>query len=406
MNNKTKNIVIIINYCVFTLIMLVNCIYNSTNWFILMSLYFIFLTSYSINTFFLHDPLNKEKNLKKHNLLIFVVYFLEVCLIFLINRLDITNISAGLYLFILSDIVVNQSFSTGLIAFFTLYTISSVSILIKLHYDNIKAISAILLNLPIFIVVYIIFFLINHLLKQTELIEAALKDITVKKLEKDSMYNDLKEAYERVETITALKERNRIAREIHDTVGHTLTTVLVEMEAAKRLIKKDIDFAESKLNLAQSQVRKGLNDIRSSVRMLEKGQDIFDFYSEIESIIGETEKHSEVIIKAQIDYNIAFTKSQEKVILSALLEGLANGIRHGKSSAFLFKLYLNSEKVLFSLEDNGRGADIVTHGFGLRAMRERILELNGSFDISSKLGEGFGIYIIFPYGKKSDGKIS
>ncbi|WP_246615481.1 sensor histidine kinase [Clostridium thailandense] len=272
----------------------------------------------------------------------------------------------------------------------------------KLNFENTKAVSAILLDLPIFIIVYIIFFLINHLLKQTEVIEAALKDITVKKLEKDSMYNDLKEAYERVENITALKERNRIAREIHDTVGHTLTTVLVELEAARRLIKKDLELAESKLNLAQNQVRKGLNDIRSSVRILENGQDILDFYSDLESIIAETEKHSEAIIKAQIDYDIVLNKGQEKVILSALLEGLANGIRHGKSSAFLFKLYKNKEKVLFSLEDNGKGSDIVTYGFGLRAMRERILELNGSLDISSKLGEGFGIYITFPYYKKSD----
>ncbi len=395
MNSKAKNIVIIINYCIFTLIMLVDCIYNSTNWFILMSLYFILLTTYSINTFFLHDPLNKWGILKKHNLLILAVYILEVCLIFLINRFDSSHISIGLYLFMLADIVVNQGLIGGITAFFTLYAISGVSILSKLDYDNVSAISSTLLNLPIFIVVYIIFFLINHLLKQTELIEAALKEVTVKKLEKDSMYNDLKEAYERVESITALKERNRIAREIHDTVGHTLTTVLVEMEAAKRLIKKDIDLAESKLNLAQGQVRKGLNDIRGSVRILENGQDILDFYSDIKSIIAETEKHSGAIIKAQIDYNIALTKAQEKVIISALLEGLSNGIRHGKSSAFLVKLYLDNEKVYFSLEDNGRGADIVTYGFGLRAMRERILELNGSLDISSKLGEGFSVYISF-----------
>lgn len=397
MNNKTKSIVIVINYCVFTLTMLVDCIYNNANWFMLMSLYFIFLTSYSINTFFLHDPLRKWKNLRNYNLLILIVYSLGAGLIFLINILDTTYISIGLYLFMLSDIIINQSLLSGIIAFFTLYAMSGISILGKLNYDSIKAISAILLALPIFIVVYIIFFLINHLLKQTELIEVALKDVTVKKLEKDSMYNDLKEAYERVENITTLKERNRIAREIHDTVGHTLTTVLVEMEAAKRLIKKDIDLAESKLNLAQGQVRKGLNDIRSSVRILENGQDLLDFYSDIKSIIAETEKHSEVIIKAQIDYNISLTKAKEKVILSALLEGLSNGIRHGKSSAFLFKLYLDDKKVIFSLEDNGMGADIVTYGFGLRAMRERILELNGTLDISSRVGEGFGIYISFPY---------
>lgn len=400
MNNKTKNVVIMINYCVVTLTMIVDCIYNKSSWFMLMSLYFIFLTSYSINTFFLYDPSNKWITLKKYNFLIFIIYFLEVSLIFLINRFDITYISIGLYLFILADIVVNQRFIIGIIAFFILYSISCVSILIQLHYDNIRAISVMLSSLPIFIVIYIIFFLINHLLKQTELIEVALKDLTVKKLEKDTMYNDLKEAYDRVETITALKERNRIAREIHDTVGHTLTTVLVEMEAAKRLIRKDIDIAESKLSLAQGQVRKGLNDIRNSVRILEKGQDILDFYSDIQSIIAETEKHSGVIIKAQIEQDIAFTKSQEKIILSALLEGLANGIRHGKGSAFLFKLYLNDGKAIFLLEDNGVGSDIVAYGFGLRAMRERILELGGNLDISSKLGEGFGIYISFPYDKK------
>lgn len=402
MNNKTKNIVITINYCIFTLTMLVDCIYNNANWFMLMSLYFILLTSYSINTFFLNECSSKQKDLKKYNFLICVIYLLQICLIFFINKFDITYISIALYLFLLDDIVVNQSFYPGIVAFFMLYGISGISILTKLNSENTKAVSAILLDLPIFIIVYIIFFLINHLLKQTEIIEAALKDITVKKLEKDSMYNDLKEAYERVENITALKERNRIAREIHDTVGHTLTTVLVELEAARRLIKKDIELAESKLNLAQNQVRKGLNDIRSSVRILENGQDILDFYSDLESIIAETEKHSEAIIKAQIDYDIVLNKGQEKVILSALLEGLTNGIRHGKSSAFLFKLYKNKEKVLFSLEDNGKGSDIVTYGFGLRAMRERILELNGSLDISSKLGEGFGIYISFPYYKRSD----
>lgn len=402
MNNKTKNIVITINYCAFTLIMLVDCIYNNANWFMLLSLYFILLTSYSINTFFLHECSSKQKSFNKYNLLVFIIYLLQISLIFFINKFDITYISIALYLFLLADIVVNQSFYPGIVAFFMLYAISSISILTKLNFENVKAVSAILLDLPIFIIVYIIFFLINHLLKQTEIIEAALKDITVKKLEKDSMYNDLKEAYERVENVTALKERNRIAREIHDTVGHTLTTVLVELEAARRLIKKDIELAESKLNLAQNQVRKGLNDIRSSVRILENGQDILDFYSDLESIIAETEKHSEAIIKAQIDYDIVLNKGQEKVILSALLEGLTNGIRHGKSSAFLFKLYANKEKILFSLEDNGRGSDIVTYGFGLRAMRERILELNGNLDISSKLGEGFGIYISFPHCKRSD----
>ncbi|EFG86294.1 histidine kinase [Clostridium carboxidivorans P7] len=271
-----------------------------------------------------------------------------------------------------------------------------VSILNKLYYDISKAVTYILIALPIFIVVYIIFFLINYLLKQTSIIEDNLRDITIKKLEKDLLYANLKLAYERVEAMTALKERNRIARDIHDTVGHTLTTVLIQLEASKRLINKDTDTALEKLGLAQSQVRKGLNNIRNSVRVLESGNDILDFYSEIHSIIKETEKHSEVVIKSQIDENISFEKSQEKVILSAFLEGLTNGMKHGKSSAFLLKIYEKNENIFFSLEDNGIGSDIITPGFGLRAMRDRILELNGNIHVSSKANEGFGLYISFP----------
>ncbi|WP_243124514.1 histidine kinase [Clostridium sp. AWRP] len=250
--------------------------------------------------------------------------------------------------------------------------------------------------MPIFIVVYILFFLINYLLKQTSIIENNLKDITIKKLEKDLLYTNLKLAYERVEAATALKERNRIARDIHDTVGHILTTVLIQLEASKRLINKDTDTALEKLGLAQSQVRKGLNNIRNSVRVLESGNDILDLYSEINSVIKETEKHCEVVIKSQIDENISFKKSQEKVILSALLEGLTNGMKHGKSSAFLLKIYEDNKNIFFSLEDNGSGSDIIIAGFGLRAMRDKVLELNGNMHVSSKIGEGFGLYISFP----------
>jgi len=68
-----------------------------------------------------------------------------------------------------------------------------------------------LLSLPIFLIIYLIFFLIKYLLKQTEIIAIALKDITLQKLEKDCVYSNLKGAYERLELMTILKERNKIA---------------------------------------------------------------------------------------------------------------------------------------------------------------------------------------------------
>lgn len=393
MNDRTKHTVVAVNYSIFILVMIINCIRNNENWVYIITLYFILMTFYTISNFFMHHDQGGHKKLRLAEIF---VYFIEICTIFLVNRFDDTLISNALYLFILADIVINESIIYRIFSAFILYGMSSISIYYKLYYNNSKVVITILLYLPVYVVVYIIFFLIDRLLRQNKVIENSLKAITIKKLEKDAMYNELKSAYDRVEEMTALKERNRIAREIHDTVGHTLTTVLVEMEACKRLIDKKPELAKEKLNLAQGQVRNGLNSIRGSVRVLENGDDIMDFYSDIKSIINETEKHSEVIIKSQIDDNIHLNKAQEKVILSVLLEGLTNGIRHGKSSAFLFKLYLDKDRIKVSLEDNGQGTDVFVPGFGIRAMMERVKELKGKINISSKAGEGFGIYIDFP----------
>jgi len=393
MNDKTKSMVIAVNYSIFILVMIINCVRNNENWIYIITAYFVLMTFYTISTFFMHHNQDDHKKLRLAEIF---VYFIEICTIFLVNRFDDTLISTALYLFILADIVINSDVVYGIFSAFILYGISSISIYYKLYYNNSRAVVTMLLYLPVYVVVYIIFFLIYRLLKQNNVIKNSLKDITIKKLEKDTMYNELKSAYDKVEEMTAIKERNRIAREIHDTVGHTLTTVLVEMEACKRLIDKKPEIAKEKLNLAQGQVRKGLNSIRGSVRVLEKGEEIMDFYADIKSIINETEKHSEVVIKSQIDHSIKLTKIQEKVILSAFLEGLTNGIRHGKSSAFLFKLYLYKNQIKFSLEDNGEGTDVFVPGFGIRAMMERVNELKGKIHINSKAGEGFGIYIDFP----------
>ena len=188
-----------------------------------------------------------------------------------------------------------------------------------------------LVVVPLYLLIYLIFYLVDYLIKQNRIIENSLKEIILKKLEKDNLYDNLKEAYEKIESITTLKERNRIAAEIHDTVGHTLTTVLIEFEASKRLINKDNkDKSLEKLNLAQGQVRKGLNSIRSSVRILAEGADILNFYKSINAVINQCEINSEIIIEREIHEDVFIHEEYRDIIMSALMEGLSNGLRHGK----------------------------------------------------------------------------
>ncbi|WP_081312546.1 MULTISPECIES: sensor histidine kinase [Clostridium] len=392
MNNNAIRMVMGINYGMFVIIMIMDCLYNYNKWIPIITLYLIFMTLYTINAFALH---NVPIKVRRNRLAFFLLYSIEVSLIFIINRIDTTIISNSLYFFIIADIVIDETYIWSIICSFILCTISSIAILNK-PYDKGTIVILIMGSFLILVIVYLIFFLINRLLNQNLLIQESLKDATIKKMEKDSMYDDLRVAYEKVETMTALKERNRIAREIHDTVGHTLTTVLVEIEACKRLMAKDnIEKSLEKLDLAQGQVRKGLNSIRESVRILEKGNEIMDFYSELKSIAAETEKHSGVIIKFQVDESIKFSEDQKKVIISTFVEGLTNGIKHGNSTAFLLKIYRENERAYFSLENNGKASDVIVPGFGLRAMKGRAEEIGADFSVLSKSGEGFGIYLSF-----------
>jgi signal transduction histidine kinase len=199
--------------------------------------------------------------------------------------------------------------------------------------------------------------------------------------------------------MTILKERNRIAREIHDTVGHTLTTVLVEIEAGERLVVVNPELSVEKIKLAKGQVRKGLNDIRTSVRMLQSGKEILDFETSLKLLIEETTKYGEVFIKYNIEKLPELSEDIKTTIYRALQEGLTNGIKHGKSTAFVFRLNFENGNLKFLLQDNGIGTDKIINSFGLMVMEERTRELGGIFNLTSKSGEGFEINISIPVGE-------
>lgn len=392
MSNKIKDILLIINYILFTGILLITAIYNVEHQLWIITLTFLFLTSYTIRAFFIYGSENNKK-------FSYFSLILDFIFIFTINMYDNSYISLALYYFMLEDIVVNFNLVFGVGSSFFSFLIYSLALSVMMNFQFSIVFTRILLSLPVFCIVYLIFFLVRYLLKQTDIIEVSLREITIEKLEKDGIYMNLKDAYEKLEMMTILKERNKMAREIHDTVGHTLTTVLVEIEASKRLMKGNLDLSLKKLCLAQNQVRKGLNDIRASVRVLEKGDELLGFYPSLETIIKDAQLHCDVTIKPQIDYSLKLTKEAQKIILSSLLEGITNGIRHGKSTAFLFKLVKMEDKVCFSLEDNGVGAGILNYGFGLRAMRDRVYDLQGRFDINSQAQEGLELLITIPYDK-------
>ncbi|MEK4191253.1 AAA family ATPase [Paenibacillus sp. FSL L8-0494] len=212
-----------------------------------------------------------------------------------------------------------------------------------------------------------------------------------------SLERSMRETSAALAEATVFEERNRIAQEIHDIVGHTLTSTILQIEAGKRLLqKKEIDSGFQRLAEAQDLVRHSLNEIRGSVHMLKE-----DRYSDLtvmlRQLIKDTERNAGVVVHAVIyDLPEAMSTAYKKAIYHALQEGLTNGIRHGKSAEFHFSLESVGANLQFRLKDCGLGMSPIVMGFGLRTMKERVEQLGGSLSIDSEMDEGCLLEIDLP----------
>lgn len=208
----------------------------------------------------------------------------------------------------------------------------------------------------------------------------------------------LTEYASQAEELAATQERNRLAREIHDNLGHYLTIVNVQIEAAKITCESDPARALDALNKAQGLARKGLNSVRESVAALRvspvENRPLEDAIAEL----IEESRTSGIATEFKI---IGETKSVESKSSLALYrvvqEGLTNVRKHANASHVNIELdFSQSDTIRLMLWDDGAGAADTSGGFGLVGLRERVQLLGGEFKITTQPNQGFQIEVILP----------
>jgi signal transduction histidine kinase len=221
----------------------------------------------------------------------------------------------------------------------------------------------------------------------------------------EGLVHDLEEANDRlrkyafqVEELTLIKERNRLAREIHDGLGHYLTTIYMQLQAARAVIQKDPDKVDQILTSAQSLTQDALNDVRSSVTALRDSPDHpIPIQQKLKTIV-ENISETDVKIEFRIQGNPRkLSSNAELALFRVAQEGINNSIRHGKADYIEMALdFINPEKVFLSIRDNGIGADNIQPGFGLTGLNERLTLLKGSLSIKSISNNGCLLEIWVP----------
>lgn len=205
--------------------------------------------------------------------------------------------------------------------------------------------------------------------------------------------------------IILTEERDRIAREFHDTLGHTLTALVVKMEAIQGLIGVNTERAITEVNRLCGMVREALRETRLVVAGLRDPDSKVLRGRALWVYLCETFAHcTGIVIKTDIEEEFAQVDDViNAVVYRFVQEALTNAYRHGEADLIDVAIWWRPDELRVRVSDNGHGLHTLEEGFGITGIRERIGELGGQVGWRSEKGKGFDIAVMIPWNRGGEG---
>lgn len=199
--------------------------------------------------------------------------------------------------------------------------------------------------------------------------------------------------------LTQLEERNKIAQEIHDNIGHTLAGSLMQLEASKLLIDSNRDMAKQIIQNTIDVLRNGMESIRATLRNI-KPQAQQMGINRIKLLLHEFSARNNIkntlVYKGDIDL-IGY--SQWKVIYENTTEALTNILKYSKATTVAMHIEVLNKLIKCEIKDNGMGTLNIKKGLGLKGIEERCEEIGGKVIVDGS--DGFSIIVLLPLPSKN-----
>ena len=210
----------------------------------------------------------------------------------------------------------------------------------------------------------------------------------------------LREYALQIEDRATLQERNRLAREIHDSVGHYLTAQSIQLENTALFLTDNPTKAHTHLDKARYLGKEALNNIRTSVATLRNNSQP---EISIAQLISDFKSRTDLQVSDRLNLPVSLPNEINMTLFRIIQEALTNVTKHSRATKIAIDLSSNQNRILLSIRDNGIGFDPEqnTTGFGLQSMAERTSALKGKFTIQSQSDRGTEIKIAIPFSPSS-----
>lgn len=198
-----------------------------------------------------------------------------------------------------------------------------------------------------------------------------------------------------VETLAATLERTRIARDIHDSLGHTLTNLDIQLEVAQKLRYRDPIKASQAIDTAKALASQCIEDVSRALQTMRQSN--FDINQALSTLIEQVKQDQSLRVQWEVNLPELPLQTSHQVYC-IVKEGLINIQKHAHASRILFQGQSTPEGIILELEDDGIGFNpkLPHAGFGLKGMEERVQMLGGGLKINSALGKGTRIQVNLP----------
>lgn len=224
--------------------------------------------------------------------------------------------------------------------------------------------------------------------KKAQCLNDELKDANAK----------LKEYSEKIQKIAVVEERTKIAQELHDSIGHGLVALGMNLEFAENMIGADSGKAEAAVRRAHEQSQKCMADLRKAVAALK--DDTLDQPVSLQISLNKLFyqfQPERVKFSLSLDPCIEMESTPVRGCLYKLVrEAVTNGIRHGKASLFAIRISKEVNMIAASVKDNGIGCEKFVKSDGLIGIEKRVASLGGNVHFSTKPNDGFCISVAIP----------
>lgn len=206
----------------------------------------------------------------------------------------------------------------------------------------------------------------------------------------------------KLEDTAKMKERNRLAHEIHDILGHSLTSISTGLEACIEVSRTEAPRLYDRLAKIKHVTDKGLTDIRRSVRELKNDAiEKSSLLGALQDLISDVNSMGRTHVSFSLAGEpVTLDDDEEQTVYRLVQESLTNSLKHGKATEIVIELTFLQHRLDIQIQDNGNGSEAVHKHFGLEHIDERIALLGGTVTFLTSEGSGFTTNASIPLRKE------